>query len=274
MNRIITLLGFSLCLMGCAGIAQRAALPGSDLSHDQVKMNESKDYVLIKGTLPDGISIAAQFTPAHSAADYRSGRHGVKGTVIFFYGNRMSIAASQRMVSDLTNKGYDVLVADYPGYGMSTGTATESNCYKLADWVYDYAITTLQVSPEHLYVVGLSLGASVATDLASRKRIHGLILVVPFSRTRDIAADDLPWYSSWPAMLSSKYVAFDNIIKAPKISAPVLLVSADKDQVTSHQRTQKLVAQFKNIEHREIASGHDGAWDRATTEIFSWLALH
>src|ERR1044072_8700249 len=69
-------------------------------------------------TLPDGTSISGLFIPVDGAA-------GPAPTVIYFYGNGSSVARSGYEVNLFRRCGANVLLADYPGYGLSEGSPSE-----------------------------------------------------------------------------------------------------------------------------------------------------
>jgi pimeloyl-ACP methyl ester carboxylesterase len=89
-------------------------------------------------------------------------------TLLFFYGNGMCMADCLSVFNQFRNLGFNVITADYEGYGMSGGTASEPGCYAAADAAYDYLLTRKDVDPNRLVATGWSLGAAVAIDLASR----------------------------------------------------------------------------------------------------------
>jgi len=64
------------------------------------------------------------------------------------------LASCSVQVSQL---GCTVLIPEYPGYGMSSGWASESGCYEAADAAYHYLTETLRAHPTQIVVAGWRL---------------------------------------------------------------------------------------------------------------------
>ncbi len=107
----------------------------------------------------------------------------VPGTcyLVYFYGNGMCLETSCYELAQFRQLGCTVLIPEYPGYGMSSGRASESGCYEAADAAYHYLTETLHAHPTQIVVAGWSLGAAVAIDLAARKQAAGLIVLGAFT---------------------------------------------------------------------------------------------
>ena len=88
--------------------------------------------------------------------------------LVYFYGNGMCLEACSYEFAQFRQLGYTVLVPEYPGYGMSSGWASESGCYEAADAAYHYLTETIGAHPTQIVVAGWSLGArSESTRLNS-----------------------------------------------------------------------------------------------------------
>ena len=105
----------------------------------------------------------------------------LRPTMIFFYGNAMCVGYSQQDFDRFRRLGLNVIIPDYIGYGMSGGSPSEKGCQATADAVYDYLVTTAKVDPGTIVSAGWSLGGAVAIDLASRRRVGGLIAFSTFT---------------------------------------------------------------------------------------------
>ena len=82
-----------------------------------------------------------------------------KGTILFFHGNAENLTAHYVQLSWLPAEGYNYLIFDYPGYGRSSGHATEEGTikagYAALKWVHQY-------DPRPLIIYGQSLGGAIA----------------------------------------------------------------------------------------------------------------
>lgn len=82
---------------------------------------------------------------------------------------------------------WHLIALDYRGYGHSTGTPTEEGLITDAATLVDFALSTLQIPPSRILLLGQSLGTAVASATAekfSRERginFAGVVLVASFS---------------------------------------------------------------------------------------------
>ena len=257
---------------GCASIGQRAALPGSYLQVPQSTVPPSEHYELLRLTTTDGMNVVAQFGAALDPSGNPSSSSGRRPTILFFYGNRMCIAGSQGIFEDLRRMGVNVMVPEYPGYGMSDGSPTEQGCYAAADAAYAYLRGRSDVDPELIVPAGLSIGGGVAVNLASKMPVAALLLVVPFSRTADVGKDNLAWYFRWATPIFTRQVAFDNLTKIRRVTRPILIVEALADEMISSQRSDQLAnAAPTKVTRVKVAADHDGAWEASKLQIEDWL---
>lgn len=184
----------------------------------------------------------------------------------------MCLAASQGIFEDFRRMGVNVLIPEYPGYGMSAGTPSEQGCYDAATAAYTYLLQRADIDRSRIVVAGLSIGCGPAIDLCTRVRVAGLVLVVPLTNIREIGADIAPWYFRWAIPMVAHYVAFDNRAKISRVDAPILLVGATLDQVTSSRRTDELVAAAKSgVDRVTVEADHDGSWAAGKGDIEKWL---
>ena len=88
-----------------------------------------------------------------------------------------------------------VLIVDYRGYGKSDGSPSEQGLYSDAEaalaWLSQKGFT-----PERVLVWGNSLGAGVATELATRHHVGALVLSSTFTSIPDIAKRSFPFIPS------------------------------------------------------------------------------
>jgi len=268
----LSLLCLTSLFAGCASIAQRAVLPGAYLQAPRNIVQPSSKYELVTLHTKDGTKVMAQFGTALDGNDEPLAIHERRPTVVFFYGNRMCIAGSQVIFGDFRRMGVNILIPDYPGYAMSEGTPSEQRCYAAADAAYDYLMHRDDIDHSQIVVAGLSIGSGPAVDLSSRERVAGLILIVPFTNTRALGYDDLPWYSRWVVPLLAPYAAFDNLAKIPRVSCPILFVQASRDQVTPARRSDELAAAVTaKLTRVVVDADHDGSWKMGRPEIEKWL---
>ena len=139
----------------------------------------------IELALGDGQRLVGWYlgAPAGSAGSAETAGPGL----LWFYGNGENIAALAPVLREFQPPGTALLAIDYPGYGGSSGRATEAALYRAADAAYAALQRRRGVDPKRIYVYGRSLGSAVATYLAARHPVAGLILESPFTNARAMA---------------------------------------------------------------------------------------
>ena len=112
--------------------------------------------------------------------------------------------------------GQAVLIFDYPGYGRSGGRPSESGCYAAADTAHAWLTAVRRVPADRLVILGRSLGAGVAVDLACRRPHRALVLYSPFTSFPDLAQEKCRWLPA-RRLLRNR---FDNLSKIAGVHAP------------------------------------------------------
>ena len=159
--------------------------------------------------------------------------------LVYFYGNGMCLETSSCEFAQFRQLGYNVLIPEYPGYGMSSGRASESGCYEAADAAYHYLTETLHAHPAQIVVAGWSLGAAVAIDLAARKQVAGLIVLGAFTNIPEQAHAMLPWV---PRSLVRLLVRerFDNVSKIRQVTCPIFIGHGTQDELVPFAMAERL----------------------------------
>jgi pimeloyl-ACP methyl ester carboxylesterase len=153
----------------------------------------------------------------------------------------------------------DVVAFHYRGYAPSTGSASAEALIADAPLVYDLAVKRLK--PRRIIAVGMSIGSGVAAELASRRKLDGLILVTPFDSLKAVAQSMYPWLPIGPF--------FDHEIDAAaavaKVKTPVAIIAAQHDQIVPGALTEGLRGRVPNLMFdRTIAmAGHNDIYARS-----------
>ena len=189
---------------------------------------------------PDATTYATVLNPGNPQA------------IIYFGGNAEIVDYSADMFSLVFPK-HTVYLAKYRGYGHSQGRPTEPGIYADALAVFD------AVKPQHqtISIIGRSLGAAVATWVATHRDIDRLILVAPFDSVLAIARSMYPLFPV-KLLLKDKH---DSLSRAGRISVDTLVIAGEQDRIIPRKHTDALVQGFTGANiHYEVFPdmGHNG----------------
>jgi fermentation-respiration switch protein FrsA (DUF1100 family) len=162
-------------------------------------------------------------------------RGGGRAAVVFFHGNAGNAGDRLDRVKLLVSAlRVDVLLADYRGYGRSSGHPGERGLYD--DGLAMVAeVERRGVPAGRIVLFGESLGCAVAIETALAKSSAGVILEAPFLSIEAMARRYYPWI---PAALIR--LRFDNGAKIGNIAVPKLFVVAERDDVVPPEQTRRL----------------------------------
>lgn len=166
-----------------------------------------------------------------------------KGLILYFHGNDGNLQRWGNYATDFTSKGFDILMVDYRGYGKSEGKATEDLLYKDALTIWSWLSGNLDYDRKIIY--GRSLGAAVASNLATRVTPEVLILETPFhDATGPVTRLLGPWLNIFPL----KY-RFSNIKHLSKVNCDVYIFHGTEDLIVPYESALKLKSLLGNDGH-------------------------
>jgi len=218
--------------------------PQSDLDFtpDQV----GRTYRDVWFEAADGARLHGWFLPADSQAD-----RGEACTVLFLHGNAGNIGTHLASVWWLPEKGYNVLLFDYRGYGRSAGSPSLHGLHLDTEAALHTVFAMKGVNPDRVVIFGQSLGGSIAiTALAHsayRHRPNALIIEGALSSYRGIVREKLAgFWLTWPLQrplsltIEDDYRPLDAIGKISPVA--VLVVHGLDDQVVPPHHGEALYA--------------------------------
>lgn len=157
-----------------------------------------------------------------------------KGIVLYFHGNRDNINRYAKFAAIFTDKGYEVWMPDYPGYGKSTGVITEKLIYTEAMEVYKLANSN--IGADSIIIYGKSLGSGPASYLASRQTCKELILETPYYSIPSLFGSYAPIF---PTDWMSRF-KFPNGEYLKEVKAPITIFHGTSDKVVFYRNASKL----------------------------------
>ncbi|MBC7864166.1 MAG: alpha/beta fold hydrolase [Bacteroidia bacterium] len=115
-------------------------------------------------------------------------------TLFHLHGNAGCLLSQYMAMQPLLEKGFQVFVFDYSGFGFSEGKATKKNVLTDALSALDYLRARPEVKGTKLVIYGQSLGGHLSATVAAKRQadIDGLVIEGAFSSHKDIGAHTVP----------------------------------------------------------------------------------
>ncbi|SVA82899.1 uncharacterized protein METZ01_LOCUS135753 [marine metagenome] len=155
--------------------------------------------------------------------------------IIYYGGNAEEV--SQNLYDQEYFGEHSLLYMNYRGYGLSTGRPGQGALFSDAIYIFDQISKTHNIPPSNIILMGRSLGAAVATHVASKREVKGVILVTPFDSLVKIAKKHYPIF---PVKMLLKH-PFNSIQLAPKINIPMMAIIASRDRIIPNEMSLNLV---------------------------------
>ena len=154
-------------------------------------------------------------------------------TLLWSHGNAGNIDSRRDLLLALARRGLGVLAYDYRGYGKSTGSPDEAGVYLDALAAFDSEVAGGR-PPGDIVCFGESLGGAVSIELATRRPCGAVVVVSTFTRLADVARRH---YGPLGALAGDRFNALGRI---SRLSAPVLVVHGDQDEIVPFELGQRL----------------------------------
>lgn len=176
---------------------------------------------------PDRLDLVAGYRPAHEGMP----------TLLFFHGNGSAWQGTALVTDRLLARGYGVLAAEYRGYGGNPGTPSEQGLYQDARGAWNF-LRSQGIAEKDIVLVGNSLGAAVALNLATEVSARALVLVSPFNNLGDTAARRMRWLPM-RLLLRDSYANDEKIVQ---IGEPILILHGEEDSLIALEQAQALAS--------------------------------
>ncbi len=229
----------ALLVLGLAGCTGLFLQPESGHRWDPATAGIAYEDVWLESA--DGVALHAWLLPVEESE--------VRGQVLFLHGNAENISTHLASVYWLPEHGYEVLLLDYRGFGLSEGRADVSGIHRDSEaalrWLLgrgaDYGLPTI--------LLGQSLGGAVALTVAAESELGadlaGVVADSAFSSYRGIAREKfgelwLTWPLQWPLSLtiSNRYSPLTRVHRIAPV--PLLLIAGEDDWIVPPHHSQRL----------------------------------
>ena len=145
-------------------------------------------------------------------------------------------------------KKYNFLIFNYRGYGLSEGKPSKDALLSDALEIYD------KFGDEKSVIIGRSLGSSVASYVASIKKVDKLFLITPFDSLEAVATIHM---RAVPISLLLKH-NFNTIEYVKELKTPTYMLVAKNDLTVPKKYSDNLKKHIKNLKfYKEVEAGHN-----------------
>ncbi len=155
-------------------------------------------------------------------------------TIFYFGGNAEEV--SLNLEEYAAKLSANVVLMNYRGYGLSTGSPAENHLKSDALAIYDHMVEKLGLDPAKCVAWGRSIGSSMAASLALERDLGRLILTCPFDSIQNVAA---AYYPAWLVnlVLQDRHRTIDF---SADIRSSTLVLASREDGVIPIHNTQNL----------------------------------
>lgn len=224
--KIFGALALLLTLTGCSSLLFYPE-PGLPFTPEKAHL-QYRDVTL---TAADGTQLHGWWLPAKAGVP-------VKGTVLHLHGNGGNLAWHLGGSWWLPEEGYQVLLLDYRGYGLSQGEPSLPAIYQDVDAAFDWLSKAPEVQGKPVVVLGQSIGGAIAVHYLAehpqqRARLKALVLDGAPASYRDVARYTLgtSWLT-WPLQTPLSWLIpdADSAIKGlPQLAGTPMLIFQSLD---------------------------------------------
>lgn len=158
-------------------------------------------------------------------------------TIYYLHGNAGNMVYQYQLMTPFVDKGYNVFMIDYSGFGFSSGKATRKNVLKSAEAGFDYLKSYERLKNNEIIIYGQSLGGHLSAVIANEYQDDIGLLVVEgaFSSHKDIANDNVKVLGR--IFTKEIYSAEKNIYQIKK---PILIIHSNEDSTINISHGERL----------------------------------
>ncbi|MCJ1319420.1 Alpha/beta hydrolase domain-containing protein 13 [Xylographa vitiligo] len=212
------------------------------------------DFDELRIPTPDGETLSAFFIRPSNK------RMAKKATIMMFHGNAGNIGHRVPIARVLEeNVGCNILMLEYRGYGLSSGTPNEEGLMIDAQAGLDHIRSSDEIKDNSIIIYGQSLGGAVAIQLVAKNQeagdIVGLILENTFLSIRKMIPSAFP-PARFLAPLCHQIWSSEETLPQIK-TIPILFISGLKDEIVppSHMKELFALCRVEAKTWRDIPNG-------------------
>ena len=138
--------------------------------------------------------------------------------------------------------GFNVMVGEFIGYGMSGGKPSEAGVYATADACYEHLLARSDIDKRRIVPFGWSLGAAAALHLGStrpREDVPCVVTVSAFTSVDSMARKLFPYL---PTTMVLRHHFHNDRAIARLNGRPLLIAHGTRDQIIPFAMSEQLAA--------------------------------
>ncbi|MDZ5660668.1 alpha/beta hydrolase [Nocardioides sp. S-58] len=193
----------------------------------------------------DGLELGAWYLPADAASDTGM-------AVLMAPGNGGNRAGRTGLARHLSDRGLNVLLVDYRGYGDNPGSPSEKGLAADADAAVR-ALADLGHPLDRTIFFGESLGTGVVAGLQQRHRPAGIVLRSPFTELADVGRHHYPWLPV-RTLLRDRFHVLGPLAAS---NVPVTVIYGDRDGVVPAELSARVADGVPSLVERVVLRGAD-----------------
>ena len=186
--------------------------------------------------------------------------------LIIFHGNGSDIFNLTYYIKEISEKNnINILLVEYPGYSIYISPHSQEKIFEDSLIIYDFILNNMKnISDKNIFVLGRSLGSSVAIYLASKRKPAGVFLISPFTTFASVGNHD----EEDKKILINFFRSIDYV---ENINSPLLFIHGKCDYLVNYEESFKLYEKCnKNIKKEIILKegmGHNFLYEFLRDEI-------
>ncbi len=222
-DKLLAIASFCMLLVGCRTIQ----VSESDLMQPDIRPDAhiKSDQRIERSTVQTSVG---------EIAVTRIFRPGNKIAVLYCGGNQFRTSVSGGSVSAAFPESVDLILFDYPGYGLSSGSPTVDSLMQAATAVYDQFLSESSAGYDRKGVYGSSMGGFIASHVAAERSPDFLMLEGTAANTTQLMRSLVPWFAKpfIDIKVDPKLADFDNVEKLKGFEGRALLMVGSADTQT------------------------------------------
>jgi pimeloyl-ACP methyl ester carboxylesterase len=180
--------------------------------------------------------------------------------LIFAHGNGEVIDMWPDAFDEFRRWGLAVMLVEYPGYGRSEGSPSETAIDAAMVGAYDVLVARPGVDPGRIVGYGQSLGGGAIAALSERRSLRAMILQSTFTSLLAFPSRFL-----MPGFLLRD--RFDNLAAVRSFTGPLLVLHGEGDELIPYAQGVALANAGAHAELHLYECGH-GCWQRDGIPLF------